>query len=457
MLQRVATELSRTPFRKSHGKVTLVLYNEPFWCGGKCLYCFVAKGGGFTRSTSENEDTKLARDCDWEAGCQLRKRFLNYGLSHGLGYKYELAVKGDSFTRHAWEYLEGYVKDCYDFLNGHPSSSLEEAAATQASAPDRCVTFKVETRPDYIDEEWCQFLLKLGVTTVELGVQSLHEDVLEFNRRGHGVESVRHATRLLKQHGFEVLYQMMAGLPGSTLEKDLETLTNRLWQAQFCPDALKIYPCILLNETVARHIRLTELLQSSQWKPLSSDAYVGLLREAYPSIPRYVHVNRIQRIFEPGKIAAGPAQAIDRSQFDDVSRCLWQRSIAQRRSDLEDDFSAYRIVHTPQGNGHCFEAVLDDDTAIGYSRLDMLDGELAIIRDVRALGNMLPVTDKNARRLGSQHIGVGKNLVKAMEDLARTRGGGAVQVHPSFGTMQYFMDRGYSTSARNYLAKRLDE
>jgi histone acetyltransferase (RNA polymerase elongator complex component) len=87
----------------------------------------------------------------------------------------------------------------------------------------------------------------------------------------------------------------------------------------------------------------------------------------------------------------------------------------------------------------------------------MLDGELAIIRDVRALGNMLPVTDKNARRLGSQHIGVGKNLVKAMEDLARTRGGGAVQVHPSFGTMQYFMDRGYSTSARNYLAKRLDE
>ena len=69
---KVWNPVSRTPFRKSHGKITLVLYNKHYWCGGKCLYCFVAKG--FTRSTSGNEDTILARDCDWDPVCQLGGR-----------------------------------------------------------------------------------------------------------------------------------------------------------------------------------------------------------------------------------------------------------------------------------------------------------------------------------------------------------------------------------------------
>lgn len=446
--------LSRTPFRKSHGKITLVLYNKPTWCGGKCLYCFVAKG--FTRSTSINEDTMLARDHEWGPVRQLQERFRRYGLVPALGYKYDLAMKGDTFTRHPREYLAEFVRACYDFFNGSKSSSLEEAVLRQAFAPDRCVTFKVETRPDYIDDEWCQFLMRLGVTTVEIGAQSLDEGVLNFNRRGHGVEAIARATRMLKRYGFEVAYQMMVGLPGSTPEKDCDTLARQLWLEPFCPDAVKLYPCILLREDVAHHLGLANLLRTAHWTPITTEEYVRLLHEVYPSIPRHVHVNRIQRVFEPSKVAAGPSDVIDRTMFNGISRCLWQRSVAQRRNNLDADFSGYRVESYRQGYGYCFEAVVDEDTVIGYGRLSFCEHGDAIVRDVRTLGNMLPVGTRNTDRIGTQHIGVGKDLMRAMEIMAKSLGAHRVRLRPGVGVRSYFERLGYSPTDGGYLGKRLD-
>lgn len=442
---------SRTPFRKSHGKVTLVLYNKPRWCGGKCLYCFVSRG--FTRSTFGNEDTVLAQDRNWDPRCQMEERFNRYGLTRGLGYKYDIAMKGDTFTRHPMEYLATFVRACYDFLNDEGSPSLEEATLRQACAPDRCVTFKVETRPDCIDDRWCQFLMELGVTTVEIGVQSLDDDVLEINRRGHGVEASIRATHLLKQYGFEVVYQMMVGLPGSTPDKDHDILAHRLWMEPFCPDAIKLYPCVLLREDVAHHLGLAGMLRTHRWTPMTTEEYIRLLREVYPSMPRYVHVNRIQRIFEPSNVAAGPADVIDRTIFNGISRCMWQRSVAQRRQNLDTDFSGYRVESYQQGHGYCFEAVVDDDTVIGYARLSIsADGD-AIIRDIRTLGNMLPVGVLNSNRIGTQHIGVGKDLMKAMEATAESVGAHRVRLRPGVGVRSYFERLGYSAGGGRYLER----
>ena len=374
----------------------------------------------------------------------------------GLGYKYDLAMKGDTFTRHPREYLAEFVRACYDFFNGSESSSLEKAGRRQASAPDRCATFKVETRPDYIDDEWCQFLMELGVTTVEIGVQSLDDDVLEFNRRGHGVEATARATRLLKRYGFEVVYQMMVGLPGSTPEKDRDLLAHQLWVEPFCPDAVKLYPCILLRKDVAHHMGLVGMLGTQHWTPITTDEYVRLLQETYPTMPRYVHVNRIQRIFEPSKVAAGPADVIDRTMFDGISRCLWQRSVAQKRQDLDADFSGYRVESYRQGDGYCFEAVVDEDTVIGYGRLSVPAHGDAIVRDVRTLGNMLPVGAQNTDRIGTQHIGVGTDLMRAMEAAAESVGACRVRLRPAVGVRSYFERLGYSATEGTYLEKRFD-
>jgi histone acetyltransferase (RNA polymerase elongator complex component) len=91
-----------------------------------------------------------------------------FGLRRGVGNKYGLAVKGDSFANHDPDHLRSYFKALYDFLNGAPSVDFEESRARQRDAPDRCVWVQVETRPDQITEQWCDTMRQLGVNTVEL-------------------------------------------------------------------------------------------------------------------------------------------------------------------------------------------------------------------------------------------------------------------------------------------------
>lgn len=441
----------RTPFKKDHGKITLVLYTKPSPCGGECLYCI--SEDGFTKSTIANEDTLLARTNNWNPVKQLRERVRRYGIERGIGNKFGISVKGDSFTNHDRRYLVNYFKSIYDYLNGTVSNSFEEAKELQKHAPDRSVRTLVETRPDQIDEEWCTFLLKLGVSIVEIGVQSLDDAVLALNNRGHGVEAVIRATSLLRRHGFQVGFQLMVGLVGSNIELDFKMLTQRLWESDLCPDAIKIYPCILL-----RDLRLQEQLirhVNSDWIPFTDESYIDFLKQCLPHIPPYVYVGRIQRIFEPSDIALGPKKIIDRTLFSGICKCLWHRSIMQSGIDLDGDFTNFGIRSYPQGDGFCIEAFVGN-VVIGYGRLSFNDDNRAVIRDVRVLGNMLPVGFRNETCRGTQHIGIGKSMMKHMEELAKERCSQDIIIHSPDGVVSYFENLGYEhIQGTEYLRKPL--
>ncbi len=444
----------RTPFRKNHGKITFVLYNKPSPCGGNCLYCFSIKG--FTKSTTSNEDTLLARNSGWDGSRQLSERFKRYGLVKGSGVKCDLAIKGESFASYDHDYLRQYTKDIYDYLNNNTSVDLKEASRIQGTAPDRCVTFKVETRPDQIDIDKCRLFIELGITTVELGVQSLNNHVLEYNHRGHDTEAVKKATSLLRQFGFEVCYQMMVGLPGSNKSIDEEILTETLWEEEYSPDALKIYPCLLLKASVTKQKRIRQLYNKKIWKALTDQEYIYLLNECYPKIPPYVHINRIQRIIPYDKIDTGPSIQIDRRQFQKISRCLWQRSAAQRLTHLDGNLQHYRIINYSQGlKRYCFEAIFKHDIVLGYGRLDQFSDKSAIIRDIRVLGNMLPIGFSNNQKIGCQHTGIGTSILKAMERKAKGDKLTYIFIKPSFGTVEWFMNKGYETASEYYRVKQL--
>lgn len=438
----------RTPLRKSHGRVTLVLYNRPFNCGGTCLYCIAEKG--LTKSTVRSEDTLMAKACGWDPVCQLRKRFSNYSITNGGGYKCGLAVKGDSFTNHKRDYMTAYFKQIYDFLNGYVAKDIDEALNRQRDAPDRVVQVQVETRPDLINEEVCNYLVRLGVTTVEIGVQSLDDSVLDLNRRGHGTDAVRKATYILRRYGFEVGYQMMVGLVGASFDLDLETLSETLWHEEYSPDVLKIYPCVLLKD-----FRLQKGLAPHAfkgWVPLTDGTYLELLTKGLPHVPPFVHINRIQRLIESDTIALGPRTLIDRKIFNGISRCLWQRGVAQSGMDLTGDFSNYTIKCYPQSEGFCFEANADNGAVLGYGRVSFLTDNEAMIRDIRVLGDMLPVGYKNIVRKGTQHIGIGRDLMRAMVNVARDRGRVSVKVHPAAGAVDYFQSLGFGEPDYNYMS-----
>ena len=136
--------------------------------------------------------------------------------------KIELIVMGGTFLAYPKDYQYQFIKDCYDALNGEESATLEEAKRLNETASHRCTGLCIETRPDWCRQEEIDRMLEFGTTRVELGVQTLDDEIYRLVRRGHKVEDVVKATALLKEHGFKVHYHWMPGLPGSTPEKDLE-------------------------------------------------------------------------------------------------------------------------------------------------------------------------------------------------------------------------------------------
>lgn len=120
---------------------------------------------------------------------------------------------------------------------------------------------RVSTRPDYISNEILEMLKSYNVTSIELGVQSTNDKVLEMNRRGHTFEDVKNAVSLIRNFNFELGLQMMVGMYGSDEKKDLQTAKDII---SLKPDTTRIYPTVTLKETA-----LEILYEKGEYKPYS--------------------------------------------------------------------------------------------------------------------------------------------------------------------------------------------
>ena len=106
-------------------------------------------------------------------------------------------------------------------------------------------SIRLSTRPDYINEEILDILQKYNVKNIELGLQSMDDEVLKITKRGHTSEQAINACKLIKKYGFNLIGQMMIGLPGSSLEKEIKTAEII---ANLC-DGARVYPTVVLRET----------------------------------------------------------------------------------------------------------------------------------------------------------------------------------------------------------------
>ena len=107
-------------------------------------------------------------------------------------------------------------------------------------------SIRLSTRPDAIDDEVLARLKRYSVQTVELGAQSLCDKVLYLSGRGHTAKEVEDASRLVKEAGFELILQMMTGLPGDTDESCLETAKKII---ALKPNGVRIYPTVIVRDT----------------------------------------------------------------------------------------------------------------------------------------------------------------------------------------------------------------
>ena len=130
---------------------------------------------------------------------------------------------------------------------------------------------RISTRPDCIDADVLSVLKKYGVTSIELGCQSMDDEVLSLNNRGHFSACVPIAAELIKSFGFELGVQMMTGLYGDTREKSIETAKKLI---ALGPDTVRIYPTVVLEGT-----ELERLYRKGEYTPQSLEKAVDLCSE----------------------------------------------------------------------------------------------------------------------------------------------------------------------------------
>ena len=163
----------------------------------------------------------------------------------------EIAFFGGSFTAIRREYMLELLEAASGFVGVGKFKGI-----------------RISTRPDCIDDEILSLLKSFGVTSIELGAQSLDDHVLTLNERGHSSEDVVRASKLIREKGFELGLQMMVGLYGSTRESEYST-AERICALR--PDTVRIYPVVILKNT-----RLGELFLSGEYKPFEFDEAVDI-------------------------------------------------------------------------------------------------------------------------------------------------------------------------------------
>ncbi len=163
-------------------------------------------------------------------------RAVNTAIEYGVDPKNtEIAFFGGSFTAIEREYMCSLLTAAKCFLDSHKFKGI-----------------RVSTRPDCIDDEVLKVLKEYGVTAIELGAQSMDDEVLLANHRGHTADDVREASALIKSYGFELGLQMMTGLYKSDFSNDLYTAEEIV---KLKPDTVRIYPTVVLKNTYLGHLQ----------------------------------------------------------------------------------------------------------------------------------------------------------------------------------------------------------
>jgi len=220
---------------------TIPVFVPHLGCPQDCLFCNQKKITGTQSMVTPERVRELIR-----IGASYKKP----------GEKLEIGFFGGSFTGIAEEIQEALL-----------------APACEARQEGILDGIRLSTRPDYIDERVLDRLLAYRVTTVELGAQSMDDEVLALAKRGHTAAQTEESARKIKERGLGLGLQMMTGLPGDTIEKTL--FTARCFEA-LAPDCVRLYPTLVIRDTA-----LAELYQSGGYTPLDVEEAVDRCRQLY--------------------------------------------------------------------------------------------------------------------------------------------------------------------------------
>jgi len=431
---------------------------KPFPCPGKCVYC-PSSPQAPKSYTVESPAVLRARSCGFDAGKQVEIRLRTLAEMGHARDKVELIVMGGTFLSYPRDYQYQFIKDCYDALNGSSSTTLWEAQILNETTEHRCVGLCIETRPDFCGEDEIKSMLDFGATRVELGVQTLDDEIHHLTRRGHGVAEIVSATRLLRDYGFKAYYHWMPGLPGSTPEHDLELSRQLFKDERFRPDGLKLYPTLVVLGS-----ELEDWYHDKRYRPYEDEEMIGLLMAIKALIPKYVRISRVMRDIPSNFILAGSRDlalrgTIRRKMQEAGLRCscIRCREYGHRLRDGWPIGEPYlsRLDYETWGGREVFLSYEDDsETLFGLLRL-RTSAERATVRELHVFGPEVPLGERLEPAV--QHRGLGEKLLREAERIASEEfRADRLSVLSGVGAREYYRSLGYRLEGA-YMVRELDQ
>jgi elongator complex protein 3 len=462
------------PVRTSSGVAPVTVLTAPAGCPGQCIFC----PDDWRMPKSYIFDEPGAQRAERDGFDPFKQTLGRIDAFESIGHdtsKVELLILGGTWSAYGQDYREWFVRRCFDAMNSYrdpgyvTSSSLEEAQQSNVLSAHRNVGLVVETRPDWITPDEIRHMRRLGVTKVQIGVQSLDDEVLDLNKRGHTVAEVRQALGLLRTAGFKLHLHWMPNLYGATLDSDRVSFRRFYDDPAIRPDELKIYPCSLIAGT-----ELYQRWLAGDYHPYSEPELVALLADIKPTVPPYTRINRLFRDIPAHHIEAGVKtsnlrEVVQKELTRRGERCSCIRCREVRRQQVREEalrltVSTYttdltvehflQFVVVEEGERDSHAANLERAPLAGFLRLSLpktptagsrafleeIRGN-AMIREVHVYGPALAIGRSEAG--AAQHVGVGTRLLAEARRLSRAAGFDRISVIAATGTQAYYAARGF--------------
>ncbi|MCF7918236.1 tRNA uridine(34) 5-carboxymethylaminomethyl modification radical SAM/GNAT enzyme Elp3 [Candidatus Gracilibacteria bacterium] len=304
---QLKTLLQKRAVRTISGVSPIGILTKPYPCPGKCVYCPTEDRMPKSYLSSQPAAARAVRN-NFHPFKQVSNRIIALEDSGHPVSKLEVIVMGGTWSFLPHNYQSWYIKKIFDAANEQfsenkeqrtsrkleiengKSHSLYKAQKINETAHRRVIGLTLETRPDFITERELVRMRRYGCTRIEIGVQTLDDEVQRLTKRGHLSSHVTRAMKLMKDFGFKVCFHLMPGLPGSTPEKDLKWMREVFENPDFRPDFVKIYPCVVLETA-----ELKSWWQEGRYQPLRDKELVKLLLQFKMFVPPWTRIMRLMR------------------------------------------------------------------------------------------------------------------------------------------------------------------
>lgn len=491
--EKLTPYLKAKPIRTASGIAVVAVMSKPHRCphialtGNICVYCPGGPDSDFeysTQSYTGYEPTSMrAIRARYNPYIQTKDRIEQLRrLGHDCD-KIEFIIMGGTFMSLPADYRDYFIRNLHDALSGHCSKDHQEAVIYSEQSKSKCIGITIETRPDFCLRPHISDMLSYGCTRLEIGVQSIYEDIARDSNRGHTVESVINCFKISKDAGYKIVAHMMPDLPNMGYERDIESFKEYFENPNFRTDGLKLYPTLVIRGT-----GLYELWKQGKYRNYHPSFLIDLIAKILTMVPPWVRIYRIQRDIPMPIVTSGVEHgnlrdlALKRMKdLNIVCRDVRTREVGiqeihnkvkpenveliRRDYFANDGWETFISYEDPKQDiligllrlrkcaGSTFRKELKGKLLFIYSFLNFLE-KCSIVRELHVYGSVVPVHFRDPNKF--QHQGYGTMLMEEAERIAKEEHGSKkLAVISGVGTRNYYAKLGYVLEGP-YMIKHLE-